>query len=226
MLRNTRFENVPVVATYYVVSNASNASSISYISVSVQYMVFAPARKRRRAELLFASHRESWWLNRSPVEVLGPHDRVVVVRGRERIDVAVAFEVDPTYRARVGRRGVDLVGAPAPAASEDIEPAASSSSQRRLCVVESEKDDAADGFHAATSPAASGTIEETAATPKPLSECAWVEAHCTVGIVGDPLANFDWGFSDPTGVSLIRLGFLSQLPAPAVASPGQPAASM
>ena len=91
---------MPVVATYYVVSNASNASSISYISVSVQYMVFAPARKRRRAELLFASHRESWWLNRSPVEVLGPHDRVVVVRGRKRIDVAVAFEVDPTYRAR------------------------------------------------------------------------------------------------------------------------------
>ena len=69
------------------------------------------------------------------------------------------------------------MGAPAPAASEDIEPAASSSSQRRLCVVESEKDDAADGFHAATSPAASGTIEETVATPKPLSECAWVEAR-------------------------------------------------
>ena len=84
-------------------------------------MVFAPARKRRRAELLFASHRESWWLNRSPVEVLGPHDRVVVIRGRERIDVAVAFEVDPTYRTRVGRRGVDLVGAPAPAASEESE---------------------------------------------------------------------------------------------------------
>jgi len=161
VLRNTQFENVPVVATLYVVSNAcnaSNASSTSYISVSVQYMVFAPAlraspsaigaarvvlverarlvtcasvpaqcwpvargvehvlveplarrigqraaekRKRRRAELLFASHRESWWLNRSPVEVLGPHDRVVVVRGRERIDVAVAFEVDPTYRARL-----------------------------------------------------------------------------------------------------------------------------
>ena len=163
MLRNTQFGNVSVVvATLYVLSNAcnaSNASSTSYISVSVQYMVFAPAlraspsaigaarvvlverarlvtcasvpaqcwpvargvehvlveplarrigqraaekRKRRRAELLFASHRESsWWLNRSPVEVLGPHDRVVVVRGRERIDVAVAFEVDPTYRARL-----------------------------------------------------------------------------------------------------------------------------
>ena len=46
MLRNTQFENVPVVATLYVVSNAcnaSNASSTSYISVPVQYMVFAPA---------------------------------------------------------------------------------------------------------------------------------------------------------------------------------------
>ena len=46
MLRNTQFENVPVVATLCVVSNAcnaSNASSTSYISVSVQYMVFAPA---------------------------------------------------------------------------------------------------------------------------------------------------------------------------------------
>ena len=32
-------------------------------------------------------------------------------------------------------------------------------------------------FHAAMSPAASGTIEETVATPKPLGECAWVEAR-------------------------------------------------